>query len=55
MLKDQAAVLDVTPRQTIFAAQRDVNRETAVNLTSYSAKQQVVNRVHREKGPKWQS
>ena len=27
---DRAAVLDETTRQTIFAAQRDVKRETAV-------------------------
>ena len=51
-LKDRAAVSDVTPRQTIFAAQRDVNRETAVHLPSYSANQQAVNRVRREKRPK---
>ena len=50
--KDRAAVSDVTPRQTIFAAQRDVNRETAVHLLSYSANQQAVNRVRREKRPK---
>ena len=51
-LKDRAAVSDVTPRQTIFATQRDVNRETAVHLPSYSANQQAVNRVRREKRPK---
>ena len=51
-LKDRAAVSDVTPRQTIFAAQRDVNWETAVHLPSYSANQQAVNRVRREKRPK---
>ena len=48
-LKDPAAVSDVTPGQPIFAAQRDVNRETAVHLPSYSANQQVVQRVRCEK------
>ena len=51
-LKDRAAVSDVTPRQTIFAAQHDVNRETAVHSPSYSANQQAVNRVRREKRSK---
>ena len=27
--KDRAAVFDVTPRQTFFSAQRDLNRDTA--------------------------
>ena len=44
-LRDRAAVSDVTPRQTFFAAQRDVNRETAVHLPKYSAHRQAVNRV----------
>ena len=36
-LEDRAAkaISDVTPRQTIFAAQRDVNQGTAVHLPSY--------------------
>ena len=50
--KDRAAVTDVTPRQTIFTAQCDINRETAVPLPSYSANQHAVNRVRREKRPK---
>ena len=48
-LKDRAAVSDVTPQQTIFAAQRDVNRETPVHLPSYSANQQAVNSSTRKK------
>ena len=51
-LKDRAAFSNVTPRQTIFAAQSDVNRETAVYLPSYSANQRAVNRVRRKKRPK---
>ena len=50
--RDRAAVTDVTPRQTIFTAQCDVNRETAVHLSSYSANQQAVNRVRRKKKTK---
>ena len=50
-LEDRAAASDVTPRQTIFIAQRDVNRETAVHSPRYSANQQAVNRVRRRKRP----
>ena len=37
ILIDRAAVSDVTPRQTIFAAQRSVSRETTVHLPSDSS------------------
>ena len=42
-LKDRAAMADETPRQTTFAAQKDINRETAVKIISYNSNQRAVN------------
>ena len=45
-LTTRAVVADEPPRQTIISVQRDINRETAVLIPSYSANQRTANRVH---------
>ena len=53
-LKTRAVVVDEPPHQTIFSVQRDINRETAAVIPSYSANQRTFNRVKREKWPRMQ-
>ena len=48
-LKARAVVADELPRQTILSVQRDINRETAAVISSYSANQRSINRVKQEK------
>ena len=50
-LKDRAAMADETPRQTIFAAQKDINRETAANIPAYHSNQRTVNRTRQQNRP----
>ena len=38
-LKDRAAMADETPLQTIFAVQKDINRESAANIPAYNSNQ----------------
>ena len=45
---------DEPRRQTILSVQRDVNRETAAVIPSYSANQRTINRVKQEKRPRMQ-
>ena len=37
--QDRAAMAGETPRQTIFAAQKDINREAAANILAYNSNQ----------------
>ena len=53
-LKTRAVVSDEPPRQTILSVQRDINRETAAVIPSYSANQRTINRVKQEKRPRMQ-
>ncbi|XP_063727137.1 uncharacterized protein LOC134854711 [Symsagittifera roscoffensis] len=53
-LKTKAVVSDEPPRQTILSVQRDINRETAAVIPSYSANQRTINRVKQEKRPRMQ-
>ena len=42
---------DETSRQTIFAAQKDINRETAANIPAYNSNQRTVNRTGQQNRP----
>ena len=53
-LKTRAVVSDEPPRQTILSVQRDINRETAAVIPSYSANRRTINRVKQEKRPRMQ-
>ena len=53
-LKTRAVVADEPPRQTILSVQRDINRETAAVIPSYSANQRTINRIKQEKQPRMQ-
>ena len=53
-LKTRAVVSDEPPRQTILSVQREINRETAAVIPSYSANQRTINRVKQEKRPRMQ-
>ena len=50
-LKDRAAMADEIPRQTIFTAQKDINRETADNIPAYNSNQRTVNRTRPQNRP----
>ena len=53
-LKTRAIVADEPPSQTIFSVQRDINRENAAVIPSYSANQTTINRVKQEKQSRMQ-